>query len=39
MVSHIEEFDYITTSTEMEALILENNLIKKYMQIQCIASG
>jgi excinuclease ABC subunit C len=31
MVSHIEEFDYITTSTEMEALILENNLIKKYM--------
>lgn len=31
MVSHIEEFEYITTSTEMEALILENNLIKKYM--------
>jgi len=30
MVSHIEEFEYITTSTEMEALILENNLIKKY---------
>ncbi|HWQ77227.1 MAG TPA: excinuclease ABC subunit UvrC [Anaerovoracaceae bacterium] len=31
MVSNIEEFEYITTSTEMEALILENNLIKKYM--------
>jgi len=31
MVSHIEEFEYITTGTEMEALILENNLIKKYM--------
>lgn len=31
MISHIEEFEYITTSTEMEALILENNLIKKYM--------
>lgn len=31
MVSHIEEFEYITTSTEMEALILECTLIKKYM--------
>lgn len=31
MVSHIEEFEYITTNTEMEALILENNLIKRYM--------
>ena len=31
MVSHIEEFEYITTNTEMEALILESNLIKKYM--------
>jgi len=31
LVSHIEEFEYITTNTEMEALILENNLIKKYM--------
>ncbi len=31
MVSHIEEFEYITTNTEMEALILENNLIKKYL--------
>jgi len=31
MVSHIEEFEYIITDTEMEALILENNLIKKYM--------
>ncbi|MBQ4504052.1 MAG: GIY-YIG nuclease family protein, partial [Firmicutes bacterium] len=30
MVSHIEEFEYITTDTEMEALILECNLIKKY---------
>ncbi len=31
MVSHIEDFEYITTDTEMEALILECNLIKKYM--------
>lgn len=31
MVSNIAEFDYITCSTEMEALILECNLIKKYM--------
>lgn len=31
MVSHIEEFEYIITETEMEALILECNLIKKYM--------
>src|SRR5665648_1050414 len=29
MVSHIEEFEYITTATEMEALILECTLIKK----------
>ena len=28
MVSHIAEFEYITTGTEMEALILECNLIK-----------
>ncbi|MBN7773780.1 excinuclease ABC subunit UvrC [Clostridium aminobutyricum] len=31
MVSHIEEFEYITTQTEMEALILECTLIKRYM--------
>ena len=31
MISHIAEFEYITTGTEMEALILECNLIKKYM--------
>ncbi len=30
MVEHIEEFEYITTDSEMEALILECNLIKKY---------
>ena len=30
MVEHIAEFEYITTGTEMEALILECNLIKKY---------
>ena len=31
LTSQIAEFEYITCSTEMEALILENNLIKKYM--------
>ena len=31
MVSKIAEFEFITTKTEMEALILECNLIKKYM--------
>ena len=30
MVKHISEFEYITCKTEMEALILECNLIKKY---------
>jgi len=30
MVSHIAEFEYITCGSEMEALILECNLIKKY---------
>jgi len=30
MVSHIEEFEYILTDSEIEALILESNLIKKY---------
>lgn len=31
MVSHIEEFEYIITDTEMEALLLESSLIKKHM--------
>ena len=31
MVSNIAEFEYINCATEMEALILECNLIKKYM--------
>jgi len=30
MVSHIDHFDYILTDTELEALVLENNLIKEY---------
>ena len=30
MVQHIESFEYIITRTEVEALVLECNLIKKY---------
>ena len=30
MVSEIEDFEYIVTSSDIEALILEMNLIKKY---------
>lgn len=30
MVSHIADFEYILTDTELEALILENQLIKKH---------
>ncbi len=30
MVQNVAYFDYIVTDTEMEALILENNLIKEY---------
>ncbi len=31
LVKSIEEFEYIICESEMESLILENNLIKKYM--------
>ena len=31
MVSHIAEFEYIITETEMEALLLESSLIKRHM--------
>ena len=30
LVSNIEDFDFILTTSEKEALLLENNLIKKY---------
>ena len=30
MVSHVSDFDYIITPTEIDALTLENNLIKKH---------
>jgi excinuclease ABC subunit C len=30
LVSHIDSVDYVVTDSEVEALILENNLIKKY---------
>ncbi|MDY3118561.1 MAG: excinuclease ABC subunit UvrC [Peptoniphilus sp.] len=31
MVSHIEDFEYIIVSSELESLILESNLIKEYL--------
>ena len=30
MVAHVDHFDYIITASEKDALLLENNLIKKY---------
>ena len=30
MISHIADFDYLVCANELEALILENNLIKQY---------
>ena len=31
LVGHIRDFDFIITETELEALVLENNLIKKHV--------
>lgn len=33
LVSHIRDFDYIVTDTEVEAYILEANLINKYQPV------
>ena len=30
MVSNVEDFEYIITDSEMEAFVLENNLIKEH---------
>ena len=30
MISQIDHFEYIITDSEVEALVLENNLIKEY---------
>ncbi|HEY5595112.1 MAG TPA: GIY-YIG nuclease family protein, partial [Nitrospiria bacterium] len=30
LVDHVRDVDYLVTATELEALILENNLIKKH---------
>ena len=30
LMNHVADFDYIVTATELEAFILENNLIKSY---------
>lgn len=30
LISHIDEFDYLITETEVEAFVLENHLIKKH---------
>ncbi len=39
MVKNIEEFEYIITDSEIEALILECNLIKNIDQIQYSFKG
>ena len=31
MISHIDHFEYIITDSEVEALVLENNLIKEHL--------
>ena len=40
MVSHVADFEYVVVGSETEALLLESNLIKRYMpQYNILLSG